>query len=247
MPAGSAKHIEGRFCFMEYNGFISTLIDRSEMLLMPGEHDDLNVTRLLLVMNTGFALVRDRMRYWDDTGDNRLSTPNPWKWVQKACKSKLGKPVTVEQKQFFEDFRTSRDWVFLRVPKECQHGALSGQNVVQSLKHAEEIPIDELKLDAVIWALRNAFAHGGILPMSPSQAGSRLCKSSRIRRSRASEPNQIDRVYFISYWTGNSAQDVRGWIVMEFGLDALHAFWNDWRTLLLNSGHQALHQLDRVA
>lgn len=232
---------------MEYNGFISTLIERSERLLMPGSNDDLNVTRHLLVMNTGFALLRDRIRYWDDSDDKRVRMQNPWKKVRKACKSKLAKPITVEQEQFFEAFRTSRDWVYLRVPKELQQGALSGHNVVGSLKNAEEIPIEDLKLDAVMWALRNSFAHGGILPMSPSQAGPRLSHSAPVRLGHESEPNQIDRVYFVSNWTGDSIQDARGWIVMEFGLCALTAFWSDWRTLLLASGHQALHQLDRAA
>ena len=214
---------------------------------MPGAHDELNVTRHLLVMNTGFALVRDRIRYWDDSDDKGVRTQNPWKKVRKACKSKLAKPVIVEKEQFFEKFRTCNDWVYLRVLKEHQRGALSGHNVVRSLENAEETPIEDLKLDAVMWALRNSFAHGGILPMSPSQAGQRRCKSDTVRLSRASEPNQIDRVYFVSNWTGDSIQDLRGWIVMEFGLDALDAFWNDWRALLLASGQQALHQLDRAA
>ena len=232
---------------MEYNGFISTLIERSERLLMPGAHDDLDVTRYLLVMNTGFSLVRDRIRYWDDSDDRRVKMQNPWKKVQKACKSKLANPVTVDEEQFFEKFRTCNDWVYLRVLKEHQKGALSGHNVVSSLENAEEIPIEDLKLDAVMWALRNSFAHGGILPMSPWQAGQRRCKSDPVRLGRASEPSQIDRVYFVSNWTGDSIQDVRGWIVMEFGLDALGAFWHDWRALLLASGHQALDKLDRAA
>lgn len=232
---------------MEYNGFISTIIERSERLLMPGAHDDLNVTRHLLVMNTGFALVRDRIRYWDDSDDKRVRLQNPWKKVQKACKSKLANPVTVDGEPFFETFRTCNDWVYLRVHKEQQRGALSGHNVVRSLEHAEETPIEDLKLDTVMWALRNSFAHGGILPMSPNQAGQRRRNLDPIRLSRVNEPSQIDRVYFVSNWTGENIQDVHGWIVMEFGLNALDAFWNDWRAILLASGHQALHQLDRAA
>lgn len=71
---------------MEYNGFISTLIDRSEQLLPLDRPDELDVTRLLRFWNTGFALVRDRIRYWDDAEDRRLRGSNPWKDVQKRLK-----------------------------------------------------------------------------------------------------------------------------------------------------------------
>lgn len=214
---------------------------------MPGAHDDLNVTRYLLVMNTGFALVRDRIRYWDDTDDKRVRAKDPWEKVKNACKRKLANPVIVDEERFFENFQTCNDWVYLQVPKEHLKGRLSGQNVVRSLENAEVKRVEDLKLDAVMRALRNSFAHGGILPMSMSQAGRRHCQPSSFGSILASEKTQIDRVYFVSKWTGDSIQDVRGWIVMEFGLKALEAFWNDWRALLLASGPIALHQLDQAA
>lgn len=232
---------------MEYNGFISTLIERSESLLLSQPDDDWNVTRLLLIMNTGFALVRDRIRYWDDTNDSRLRNPNPWKKVQKACKSKLDKTITVDKDSFFEEFRTCGDWVYLRLPKNKLLGSLSAHNIVQSLEGAEKRPISDLKLDAVVWALRNSFAHGGIIPMSSGQAGQRLHEPKLLKLRPTAGSNQIDRVYFVSKWTGDSIQDDRGWIVMEFGLEALQAFWDDWRSLILASGPRALSHLDRAA
>jgi hypothetical protein len=228
---------------MEYNGFISTLIDRSEQLLPLDRPDDLNVTRLLLILNTGFALVRDRIRYWDDANDGRLRGPNPWRNVQKACKSGLDKPIAMNGQVFFDGFRTSRDWAYLRVSRETTRGQLSAHNVVRCLREAEEIPSDRLKLDAVMWAMRNSFAHGGILPMSPSQAGQRIRPSASQRH----DTRHIDRVYFVSKWTGDSIQDDLGWIVMEFGLAALRTFWEDWKALILVPGRHALDQLDRVA
>jgi hypothetical protein len=191
---------------MEYHGFISTLIDRSEQLLPFDRPDDLNVTRLLLIINTGFALVRDRIRYWDDANDGRLRGPNPWRNVQKACKSGLDKPIAMNGQVFFDGFRTSRDWAYLRVSREATRGQLSAHNVVQCLREAEEIPSDRLKLDAVMWAMRNSFAHGGIFPMSPSQAGQRIRPSASQRH----DAHHIDRVYFVSKWTGDSIQDNLG-------------------------------------
>lgn len=228
---------------MEYNGFISTLIERSEQLLLSDQADDLNVTRLLLVLNTGFALVRDRIRYWDDTDDRRLRASNPWKEIQKACKGNLGKPITVNGQVFFEEFRASGDWAYFRVPKEVSSGPLSAHNIVHCLHRDQEIHVDDLKLDAVMWALRNSFAHGGVLPMSPAQAGQR----HKSTGTHLHDTRQIDRVYFASKWTGDSIQDDFGWIVMEFGVDALRAFWEDWKALILVPGRQALDQLDRAA
>ena len=228
---------------VEYNGFISTLIDRSEQLLPLDRPDELSVTRLLLVLNTGFALVRDRIRYWDDANDGRLRGSNPWKDVQKACKSGLDKPISMKGQVFFNDFRTSRDWTYLRVSRDETRRSLSAHNVVQCLREAKEIPSDKLKLDAVMWALRNSFAHGGVLPMSSSQAGQRISQSAM----QVHDARHIDRVYFVSKWTGDSTQDDLGWIVMEFGLAALRTFWEDWKALILVPGRNALDQLDRVA
>ena len=115
------------------------------------------------------------------------------------------------------------------------------------MKNAEERQIEKLKLDSVIQALRNSFAHGGILPMSPSQAGQERFKSQPSGRDSVGDPNQIDRIYFVSKWTGEGIKDVRGWNVLEFGLDALDAFWRDWRNFLLGPGHQVLQQLDQAA
>lgn len=235
---------------MEYNGFISTLIDRSEQLLPLDRPDELNVTRLLLVLNTGFALVRDRIRYWDDADDGRLRGSNPWRAVQKACKSSLDKQISMNGQVFFDGFRTSQDWAYLRVSREETLGPLSAHNVVQCLRKAEEIPSKRLKLDAVMWALRNSFAHGGVLPMSPSQAGQRRRPSGM----HVHDARHIDRVYFVSkemqtikHPCDHETQEHVGWIVMEFGLDALWTFWEDWKALILVPGRHALDQLDRVA
>lgn len=229
---------------LEYNGFISTLIERSEQLLLSDQADDLNVTRLLLVLNTGFALVRDRIRYWDDADDQRLRASNPWNDIKTACKHKLSKPISVNGKIFFEQFRTCGDWAYFSVPKEVSSGPLSAHNIVKCLHQEHEIQADKLKLDAIIWALRNSFAHGGVLPMSTYQAASERHRSTGVRLHDA---HQIDRVYFASKWTGGTIQDDLGWIVMEFGVVALRAFWEDWKELVLVSGRQAIAQLDQAA
>lgn len=228
---------------MEYDGFISTLIERSEQLLSSDDTDDLNVTRLLLLLNTGFALVHDRIRYWDDADDRRLQSLNPWKKVQKAFKGKLSKPIKINEQEFFKEFRVSGDWAYCRVPKDASTGPLSAHNIVQCIGKSEEIPLDGLKLDDVMRSLRNSFAHGGVLPMSPSQAGQRL----KPTRTHLYEHTQIDRVYFASKWTGVSIEDELGWIVMEFGVDALRTFWEDWKAVILVPGRKALDQLDRAA
>ena len=90
---------------LEYNGFISTLIERSEQLLLSDQADDLNVTRLLLVLNTGFVSVLDRIRGWDNSDDGRLRTSNLKKEVKKACDRKFVDPIKVREEVFFESFQ----------------------------------------------------------------------------------------------------------------------------------------------
>jgi hypothetical protein len=227
---------------MEYNGFISTLIERSEQLLSSDDTDDLNVTRLLLLLNTGFALVHDRIRYWDDADDRRLQSLNPWKKVQKAFKGKLSKPIKINEQEFFKEFRVSGDWAYCRVPKDASIGLLSAHNIVQCIGKSEEISLDGLKLDDVMRSLRNSFAHGGVLPMSYSQAGKRIKSTETLH-----DALQIDRVYFTSKWMGGTPEHELGWIVMEFGVDALRNFWEDWKAVILVPGRKALDQLDRAA
>lgn len=228
---------------LEYNGFISTLIERSEQLLLSDQADDLNVTRLLLVLNTGFALVRDRIRGWDNSDDGRLRTSNLKKEVNKACDRKFVDPIKVREEVFFESFRTCGDWAYFRVPKDQPARVLSALDFVRILRGREAVSPNELSLDAVMQALRNSLAHGGVFPMSYYQAESRLVPSAiQLHGSQ-----QIDRVYFVSKWTGGTIQDHLGWIVMEFGVDALRVFWEDWKALILAPGRQALAELDRVA
>ena len=228
---------------MEYNGFISTLIERSEQLLFSDQIDGLNVTRLLLVLNTGFALVRDRIRYWEDADDRRMRAVNPWKELKTASGGRLSNPIAINGQIFFDGFRTSKDWTYHRLPKSGSAKQLSAHNIVERIDTGAEIKADELKLDAVIWALRNSFAHGGVLPMSHSQAGPRRGSTG----TSLYDTREIDRVYFVSKWMGATEKDELGWIVMEFGVKALQAFWDDWKALILVPGQSALNQLDRVA
>lgn len=80
--------------------------------------------------------------------------------------------------------------------------------------------------------------------MSRSQAGVDRHHSSVL--SRIPRENKIDRVYFVSTWKDKTGVD-KGWIVMEFGLDALRFFWDDWKALLLLPGEKAMRELDKVA
>jgi len=227
---------------MQYDGFISSLIERSETLLTQGANDDLNVTRYLLVMNTGFALVRDRIRYWDNKDDRRVRQ-NPWGKIKAAGKMRLSRPVDVDGETFFEEFRKCGDWAYFRVSDESRRVPLSALDVVRSLVHAREVPIERLKLDSVIWPLRNSLAHGGIIPMSPHQASELYRNQGSLSLVNESD-FEIDRVYFVSDWTGDSGKDVLGRIVLKFGLVAMEAFWKDWRKLVLASGDNALLDLD---
>lgn len=227
---------------MEYDGFISTIIERSEKLLPIKANDDLQVTSMLIFLNTGFALVWDRIIYWDDE-DAKLRSRNPWdKFTKARKKSTFETPIISFGETIFERFRTCDDFTYFKIPKDDKGGKLSAQNIVRSLEGVPPKSNDSRTLDHIMRAMRNSFAHGGILPMSPLQAGDR--HHSRAL-SRIPRDDKIDRVYFVSEWKDGSVK--KGWIVMEFGLDALRFFWDDWKALLLLPGEKAMRELDKVA
>ena len=237
---------------MDYKGFISTLIERSEEILMSDNDDSLDVTRLLLVLNTGFSLVRDRINYWDNADDLKLRSANLKKEVRKACKSDLSKPIKIDGKPFFEEFRACNDWAYLRVCKEeVFDKSLSAKKIGQYLAKAELSSPNDLTLDHVMRALRNSFAHGGVMPMSTEQSEQLGIKPLNFIPSRG---KHIDRVYFVSDWTetvplecGHEKHEKVGWVIMEFGLKALGAFWSDWKELILISREEGLNKLDQAA
>ena len=243
---------------MEYDGFISTIIERSEKLLpinanddLLDANDDLQVTSMLILLNTGFALVWDRIIYWDDddaklrSDDAKLRSSNRWGGLKNKCKKLLKAPVNWRGEMIFERFRTCDDFTYFKIEKNGNSKKLSAHNIVRSLKGVEPKSNDSRTLDLIMRAMRNSFAHGGILPMSRSQAGVDRHHSSVL--SRIPRENKIDRVYFVSTWFDEETRVVKGWIVMEFGLDALRFFWDDWKALLLLPGEKAMRELDKVA
>jgi len=227
---------------MQYNGFISTIIERSEQLLPIDVNDDLQVTSMLILLNTGFALVWDRMQHWDDD-DARLSSTDPWSGFKKASKYPF-KKLVLRGETIFERFRTCGDFTYFNIEKNGNSKKVSAHNIVRSLKGVLPKSNDSRTLDLIMRAMRNSFAHGGILPMSRSQAGVDRHHSSVL--SRIPRENKIDRVYFVSTWKDKTGV-VKGWTVMEFGLDALRFFWDDWKALLLLPGEKAMRELDKVA
>ena len=161
---------------MQYNGFISTLIERSEHLVLSDPQDDLNVTRSLLLLSAGFTLVRDRISSPDNTGDRGLRSTDLKRDFKKASASGLIAPIKVEGREFFEDFRTCGDWVYVTLDKEVSERP-SAHNIGTCIFKGEVAEHDTLKLDHPLRALRNAFAHGSVFPMSHPGTTTARCRS----------------------------------------------------------------------
>jgi hypothetical protein len=219
---------------VQYEGFIRTIMSRSEMLLDARDGDELNITRLLLLLNTGFALVWERLRYWeeqDPTNDRRRCLG--FCDLKASLNANFGQPIDLRGTSpgafVFETFRETGDWAYLTIEPMPVGRRLSTGKFLDRLRQAHVRPANQVKLKELLTAIRNSFAHGGILPMSRDQAS---CPRF-VKPDFSSRSGEIDRIYFVSRLTGDTSSDVRGLIVVEFGPLALARFWDDWKQLML--------------
>jgi hypothetical protein len=219
---------------MEYNGFISTLINRSEDILDPRQDDKFEVTRLLLLLNTAFALVFNRINDFDNSPDDSYMRPISRNILKNRL---LDRRINLEVRTdfnssiYFENFMEEINWRFIEVRKDLFiRKKVSARDIAALLDHGAEIDRATLTWYRLLSALRNSFAHGGIFPMSPDQAG---YKEISGRGSRIFlKPNDIDRVYFVSRLTDGDSNSELGKVLIAFGLDSLRDFWEGWRAFL---------------
>ena len=193
--------------------------------------------------------MSERIRWWEDGNDAGLKEIASKSKLRKIGQKKIGRPIQDGGKPYFERFQASNGWSYLELAKEHQPLRLSGDNILEVLETAKVRGREDLEFDDFSRALRNSFAHGGVLPKSSRPTGGRTINSGRA----VGDSQEIDRVYFVSKWSvtswdnGKEVSVVKGLLILEFSVDALEAFWNDWRDLILGAGSDVLKQIDRVA
>jgi len=190
---------------MQYDGFISAVIRRSEDILQPHQNDEFAVTRLLLLLNTAFALVYERIYRYDNSPDLRFRrVPSSENLDEvRVCKVESEGGDENFMSLYFDTFVRGADWMFCEITDSRRN--VSVHDIERFLGAGRLIDRSDLVWGRILPALRNSFAHGGIFPMSPEQANFRGLTGTG--RTPFIKPNEIDRVYFLS----GTSKNCPGW------------------------------------
>lgn len=227
---------------MEYNGFISEVIRRSASILRHGQNRRLEVTALLLLFSAGYVMSYERLKYWVD--DDRNLKPSATRNKIKRLAQKIHADDSAKGQQIAE---------FCKVDLSKWNHYTNGDMVLKKLVFRRDLLpriVDgslsssrSFSLDTAMTHVRNAFAHGGVHPLSHSQMETNYSSDKegdlRFRQRR----HEIERVFFVSEIVKG-----KGISVFDIPVSELEAFWIAWQSLLIGElGDDGLAELDNAA
>ena len=238
---------------MEYTGFISSLVERSESVLGVNartlnqtSHRDTSVTRLLLLLNTGFGMVWERIDTVQNHDDPKFKNAYPQEFKKVAKKTKVSECLKIEDRDFFQKTSEDLSWNVYHVPEYKNPHNISDliKGLCAQSRFAKTHKKNNYK--ELFMSLRNSFAHGGVHPLSPRQT----CDYAFIEQQRLQNPklineNNIYKIYFVSKW--GESKDPKGHTIIEFSVPALMNFWYDWREIILSNKVINLSNYDNAA
>lgn len=233
---------------VEYVGFISDVINRSETILKVGRDKNYDATALLMLMISGFALPYERLSNWGET-DPGLHPENTLNRIKKLAKKITAESADDPLREHFSRTNLSkwRRYVLRKdgvSPKDFRREALP-RIVDKSLEHDRNWSVKDL-----MRMMRNALAHGGIHPLSPRQV--RSCCNSDASESRviSQVDDKIDRIFLVSRVDtkeDDPKKDI-GINIIDVSLPELKNFWYDWKSILLDQiGDEGVATLARAA
>ena len=222
----------------EYTGFISSLIERSERVLNIQKNNpprkflrhlekETDVTRLLLILNSGFSMIWERLVSVDGEQIRDSSYMDMEDFKIQIDKNNLSEPLIINKKYFFETIIDDPLWKIYKYKGfEERHNIYK---LIGRIDKIEPIKRAEIPYRSFFTSLRHSFAHGGIHPLSPRQIGD-------------GSSSEISKVYFVSKWT--KKQNPEGFKICEFPVTSLYKFWSDWKKLLNSDNIIRLSEYD---
>lgn len=234
---------------VEYVGFISDVINRSERILSVGQDKNYDATALLMLMISGFALPYERLSNWKET-DPGLHPENTLNRIKKLAEKITAESADDPLREHFSrtNLSTWRRYVLMKdgvLPKDFRSEALP-RIVDKSLEDDRNWSVKDL-----MRMMRNALAHGGIHPLSPRQV--RSCGNSDASDSRvvSGADDQIDRIFLVSKVDRKKDDPEKkdiGIYIIDVPLPELKNFWYDWKSILLDQiGDEGVATLARAA
>ena len=219
---------------VEYSGgFISCIINRGDHILDKKRY---NVTRLLMLLNCGFAMVWERMKFQELDDEEDLSNEAKIrKFREKFSNCKCDVSLNIKDKLFFTNFSKNPDWNYIEIKLNEQKRRYDINEVLLAMNEGEVIKRSNLKYSQLIRSLRNSLGHGGIHPLSPQQSSNFKMKTFSEKRLHEHSRETIDKVFFVSKTGKETAHNSKGLTIIVMSVDAVHLFWEDWRDLLLKN------------
>lgn len=241
---------------MEYDGFIHSIINRGDEIIYPEKSSfrpkDRKVTRLLLILQTGFALVYERISFVEKENEDlninyksdfeHLNINSKTDLFKKIKKQNIDQPLLLRDQIYFEDFVSKTQWTqFLVKTEDVRRHKIS--ELIKQIGEHNIVKKEETSYYDLMQCMRNSLAHGGVHPLSP-----------RLSLNRANEfgsldsDSLLDRVYLVSdkrekdEITGKN--QITGKYVLEMSTDSLEKFWRDWKNLILKQGSNYIKKLD---
>lgn len=222
-------------------GFITSIIERSEKILIDERYD---VTRLLLLLSFGFGMVFERLKFQDAP----LEASIPHHVLHRKFEDKLGnsfcdRSLSLNNGAYFEHFCKSDEWEFRRVRYHKRRYDI--KDLLEPINSGEKVEKLDLKYSELMRCLRNSLAHGGIHPLSPRQSCRlHVLPPFSFKKLGTGSNENIDKVIFVSKWKekdeDTSKEITMGFNTIIFSVEALHLFWKDWRNLLYKNNYSEL-------
>jgi hypothetical protein len=224
------------------SGFISSIIDRSDQILNRDRYD---VTRLLMLLSVGYAMVWERLKFYSNDKEQNVSeSVKGNKFEKKLGKSICDGPLRLGSFQYFETFCKSDEWKFYEVLDYQYKYAI--EDLLDALGSEQIIERSELKYSTLMRCLRNSLAHGGVHPLSPRQSKSNIFDEFTSFKLGVGSSEKINKIVFVAKKTDHQNNAI-GFQIIVMSVNAAYYFWQDWRALLIKNEYFDYAGLDNAA
>lgn len=201
---------------LEHNDFIRDFVKRSKELTDPQYNPQAklyNVTSLIISTSAVMAIIYERIKYINSHTEEENELHRSHREIFEKFKENTFSELASGNKgsrSIFKNFAESDEWSIRYI--NSSGNKLKSDQVIDLAPEAKD-DSKSVKSKNFFEALRNGLAHGNIITQSPNQENSSPSKS-------------ISKIIIISNW--KEKYTLKGYIYIEFTIQALSVFLKDW-------------------